>query len=121
VIAGAVTCWVAGFDVFYALQDEAFDTAERLKSLVVGLGQGRAIFVAKALPGPAVAALLAFGRGANLGWPYYAGVGIGAGLIAWEHQLVKPGDLSRLNAAFFTANGIVSIVVFLGALVDRMI
>jgi len=49
------------------------------------------------------------------------GAGIGAGLIAWEHQLVKPGDLSRLDAAFFTANGIVSIVVFLGALVDRII
>jgi 4-hydroxybenzoate polyprenyltransferase len=121
VIALAVTCWVAGFDVFYALQDEAFDRAERLKSLVVRLGQGRAIFVAKLLHGLAVAALLVFGWGAALGWPYYVGVGIGAGLIAWEHQLVKPGDLSRLNAAFFTANGIVSIVVFLGALVDRVI
>ncbi len=121
VIAVAVTCWVAGFDVFYALQDEAFDRAERLGSLVVRLGQARAIFVAKALHGLAVAALLVFGWGAGLGLPYYAGVGIGAGLIAWEHQLVRPGDLSRLNAAFFTANGIVSIVVFLGALVDRVI
>jgi len=121
VIAAVVTCWVAGFDVFYALQDEAFDRAERLKSLVVRLGQGRAILVAKALHGVAVAALLAFGWGAGLGWPYYVGVGIGAGLIGWEHQLVRPGDLSRLNAAFFTANGIVSIVVFLGALVDRIV
>ena len=120
-IAAAVTCWVAGFDIFYALQDEAFDRAERLKSLVVRLGQGRAIFVAKLLHGLSVAALLLFGWGAALGWPYYLGVGIGAGLIAWEHQLVKPGDLSRLNAAFFTANGIVSIVVFLGAMVDRVI
>jgi 4-hydroxybenzoate polyprenyltransferase len=120
-IALAVTCWVGGFDVFYALQDEAFDRAERLKSLVVRLGQGRAIFVAKVLHGIAVAALLLFGWGASLGWPYYVGVGIGAGLIAWEHQLVIPGDLSRLDAAFFTANGIISIVVFLGALVDRVI
>jgi len=121
VIAAAVTCWVAGFDVFYALQDEAFDRAERLKSLVVRLGQGRAIFAAKVLHGVAIAALLVFGWGAGLGWPYYLGVGVGAGLIAWEHQVVKPGDLSRLNAAFFTANGIVSIVVFLGALVDRIV
>ena len=121
VVAAAVTCWVAGFDVFYALQDEAFDRAERLKSLVVRLGQGRAILVAKLSHGLAVTALLLFGWGAGLGWPYYVGVGIGAGLIAWEHQLVRPGDLSRLNAAFFTANGIVSIVVFLGALVDRVI
>jgi 4-hydroxybenzoate polyprenyltransferase len=121
VIAVAVTCWVAGFDVFYALQDEAFDRAERLGSLVVRLGAGRAIFAAKLLHGLAVAALLLFGWGAALGWPYYVGVGIGAGLIAWEHRLVRPGDLSRLNAAFFTVNGIVSIVVFLGALVDRVI
>lgn len=121
VIAGAVTCWVAGFDIFYALQDEAFDRAERLRSLVVRLGQARAILMAKALHRFAVLALLAFGYGAGLGWPYYLGIGIGAGLIAWEHRLVRAGDLSRLNAAFFTANGIVSIVVFLGALVDRVI
>jgi len=61
------------------------------------------------------------GLGAGLGIAYYAGVAIGAVLIAYEHRLVKPGDLSRLNAAFFTANGIVSVVVLLGALVDRML
>src|SRR6267378_2531845 len=121
VIALAVACWVAGFDIFYALQDEAFDRAERLRSLVVRLGQARAIFAAKLLHGMAIVALVAFGYGAALGAAYFAGVGIGAGLIAWEHQLVRPGDLSRLNAAFFTANGIVSIVVFLGALVDRVL
>lgn len=121
VIAAAVACWVAGFDVFYALQDEAFDRAERLRSAVVRLGPPRAILLAKLLHGIAIVALLAFGVGAGLGWPYFAGVGIGAGLIAWEHQLVRPGDLSKLNAAFFTANGIVSIVVFLGALVDRVL
>src|SRR2546425_825711 len=61
------------------------------------------------------------GLAAGLGVAYYAGVAIGAALIAYEHRLVRPGDLSRLNAAFFTANGIVSVVVFLGALVDRML
>jgi len=116
----AVTFWVGGFDVFYALPDEAFDRAERLESLVVRLGQARAIQVAKVLHGLALVALLAFGIGAGLGAAYYVGVVVGAGLIVWEHQLVRPGDLSRLNAAFFTANGIVSIVVFLGALVDRL-
>lgn len=121
VLAGAVACWVAGFDVFYALQDEAFDRAERLRSLVVRWGAARAIWMAKALHGLAIAALLAFGVGAGLGWPYFVGVGVAAGFIAWEHRLVKPGDLSRLDAAFFTANGIVSVVVFLGALVDRII
>ena len=116
----AVTFWVAGFDVFYALPDEAFDRAERLESLVVRLGQARAILVAKLVHGLALAALVAFGVGAGLGGAYYAGVAAGAAVIAWEHRLVRPGDLSRLNAAFFTANGIVSIVVFLGALIDRL-
>jgi len=117
----AVTFWVGGFDIFYALPDEAFDRAERLESLVVRLGQARAILVAKLLHGVALAALVAFGVGAGLGAAYYAGVAAGAAVIAWEHRLVRPGDLSRLNAAFFTANGIVSIVVFLGALVDRIL
>lgn len=121
VIAFAVMCWVAGFDIFYALQDEAFDRAERLRSLVVRFGKGPAIVLAKTLHGFAIAALLAFGYGTRLGWPYFVGVGVGAAIIAWEHQLVTPSDLSRLNAAFFTANGIVSIVVFLGALVDRIL
>src|SRR5438309_1866972 len=69
----------------------------------------------------ALAPLILFGLGAHLGVAYYGGVALGAALIAWEHQLVKPGDLSRLNAAFFGANGLVSIVVFLGALVDRVL
>ncbi len=103
------------------VQDEDFDRAERLKSLVVRLGQGPAIFAAKLLHGLALVALVVFGLGAGLGVAYYAGVAIGAALIAYEHRLVRPGDLSRLNAAFFTANGIVSVVVFLGALVDRML
>lgn len=120
-LAAAVTCWVAGFDVFYALQDEAFDRAQGLRSAVVRLGQRNGIVFAKLLHGLAIVALLLFGWGAGLGVWYYAGVAAGAAVIAWEHQLVKPGDLSRLNAAFFNANGIVSVVVFLGALVDRLV
>jgi len=119
--AAAVTFWVSGFDVFYALQDETFDRVERLESLVVRLGQERAILVAKLLHGLALVALVAFGLGAGLGVAYFAGVALGAALIAWEHRLVRPGDLSRLDAAFFGANGLVSIVVFLGALVDRVL
>jgi 4-hydroxybenzoate polyprenyltransferase len=121
VVTLAVTCWVAGFDVFYALQDEDFDRAERLRSLVVRLGQGPGILAAKLLHGVAILALVWFGAAAGLGWMYFAGVGIGAGVIAWEHQLVRTGDLSRLDAAFFTANGMVSVIVFLGALGDRVL
>ncbi len=121
VVAVAVACWVAGFDIFYALQDEAFDRDEGLRSLVVRLGQGWAIIVAKLLHGAAVAALIVFGKGAGLGLPYFACVMIAIVVIGWEHRQVQPGDLSKLNAAFFTANGVVSIVVFLGALVDRVL
>src|SRR5256886_12660775 len=117
----AETLWVGGFGVYYAIQEEAFERAERLASLVVRFGQARAILVGKLLHGLALGALVLFGLGARLGIGYYGGVVVGAALIAWEHRLVKPRDLSRLNAAFFTANGIVSIVVFLGALVDRVL
>src|SRR5438093_1863336 len=101
-----VTLWVGGFDVFYALQDEDFDRTERLESLVVRLGPRRAILAAKLLHGLALGALLLFGIGAGLGVPYYAGVALGAAFIAWEHQLVQAGALSRLNAAFFGAHGL---------------
>jgi 4-hydroxybenzoate polyprenyltransferase len=120
-MAAAVTFWIAGFDIFYALQDEAFDRDEGLHSAVVRFGQTRAILVGKLLHGLTVLALIAFGLGAGLGIAYYAGVGVGAALIAYEHQLVKPGDLSQLDAAFFTANGIVRGLVFVGAVVDGVI
>jgi 4-hydroxybenzoate polyprenyltransferase len=119
-VALAVSCWVAGFDIFYALQDEQFDRALGLRSAIVRLGVPRGILAAKLLHAVAILALAGFGAGARLGWLYYLGVAIGAVIIAWEHHLVRPGDLSRLDAAFFTANGIVSIVVFLGALGDRL-
>lgn len=121
VIAGAVACWVAGFDVFYALQDEGFDREHGLRSAVVRLGPARSIVFAKVLHGFAIVGLLLFGVGAGLGVAYFTGVAVAAALITWEHRLVRADDLSRLNAAFFTANGIVSIVVFIGALVDRLV
>jgi 4-hydroxybenzoate polyprenyltransferase len=120
-MAAAVTFWIGGFDIFYALQDEGFDRVEGLHSAIVRFGQARGILIGKLLHGLTVLALVAFGAGAGLGVAYYVGVALGAAIIAYEHQLVKPGDLSRLNAAFFTANGIVSVVVFLGALVDRVL
>ncbi len=121
VLAIAVTLWVAGFDVFYALQDEAFDRAEGLKSAVVRFGRAGSIVLAKVMHGATVIALLVFGWAAGFGLPYVAGIAAGAAILAWEHRLVKPGDLSRLNAAFFTANGLISIIVFLGALGDRIL
>ena len=121
VLALAVMTWVAGFDVFYALQDERFDREHGLKSAVVLLGKPASILVAKLLHAVTVVGLLAFGFGAGLGWMYYAGVGLSAAILVWEHQLVHPQDLSRLDAAFFTMNGVLSIIVFVGAIGDRLL
>lgn len=120
-LAGAITCWVGGFDVLYALQDEDFDRGHGIRSIVVSLGRARAIWVARLLHGLTVALLVWYGSGTAFGWIYYAGVAAAALLLLWEHRLVKPDDLSKLDAAFFTMNGVMSIVVFLGALADRVV
>lgn len=121
VIGVAVLTWVAGFDVFYALQDEAFDRAHGVKSAVVRLGRSRAILVARVLHGVTLAALVAFGLGTEFGAWYYTGVAVAAGILAYEHRLVQPDDLSRVDAAFFQMNGVMSVVVFLFTLGDRVI
>ncbi|HEX5004528.1 MAG TPA: UbiA-like polyprenyltransferase [Gemmatimonadales bacterium] len=116
----AVATWVAGFDIFYALPDQAFDRASGLRSAVVRLGEARAILLAKLLHGITIPALALFGWGAGLGAWYYAGVAVAAGILAYEHRLVQPGDLSRLDAAFFRMNAVMSVTVFGFALLDRL-
>jgi 4-hydroxybenzoate polyprenyltransferase len=120
-IALAVLTWVAGFDVFYALADEDFDRESGLGSAAVRLGTSRAILLAKALHGVTIPALALFGWGAGFGLWYFAGVVVAAGILVYEHRLVKPGDLSRLDAAFFTMNGVMSLTVFGFAVVDRVV
>ncbi|HZA98292.1 MAG TPA: UbiA-like polyprenyltransferase [Gemmatimonadales bacterium] len=116
-----VATWVAGFDIFYALPDSGFDRAEGLRSAVVRLGEERAIVLAKLLHGITIPALALFGYGAGFGAWYYAGLVVATAILAYEHHLVRPNDLSRLDAAFFTMNGVMSVVVFGFALVDRLI
>lgn len=116
-----VATWVAGFDIFYALPDEQFDRSEGLRSAVVRLGTTRSILLAKVLHGITIPALAAFGWGAGFGPVYYAGLVVAAGILVYEHSLVKPNDLSRLDAAFFTMNGIMSVTVFGFALADRLL
>ena len=120
-VAAAVATWVAGFDIFYALPDEKFDRQEGLRSAVVRLGRSRAILLAKLLHGATIPALALFGYGMGFGPWFYAGLVVAAGILAYEHSLVRPGDLSRLDAAFFTMNGIMSVTVFVFALVDRLV
>jgi 4-hydroxybenzoate polyprenyltransferase len=120
-VAAAVATWVAGFDIFYALPDEGFDRSEGLRSAVVRLGETRAILLAKLLHGVTIPALALFGYGMGFGLWYYAGLVVAAAILAYEHSLVHAGQLSRLDAAFFTMNGIMSLVVFLFALADRLV
>jgi 4-hydroxybenzoate polyprenyltransferase len=117
----AVATWVAGFDIFYALPDAGFDRAQGLRSAVVRLGERRAILLAKLLHGVTIPALGLFGWGAGFGGWYFAGLLVAAGILLYEHQLVRPGHLSRLDAAFFTMNGVMSVTVFAFALVDRAV
>jgi 4-hydroxybenzoate polyprenyltransferase len=120
-VTAAVATWVAGFDMFYALPDAGFDRDQGLRSAVVRLGESRAILLAKLLHGVTIPALALFGWGAGFGAWYFAGLAVAAGILVYEHQLVRPGDLSRLDAAFFTMNGVMSVTVFAFALLDRIL
>jgi 4-hydroxybenzoate polyprenyltransferase len=119
VVSAAVATWVAGFDIFYALPDAGFDRDNGLRSAVVRLGEGPAILLAKGLHAVTIPALALFGYGAGFGAWYYAGLAVAAGILIYEHHLVRPGDLTRLDAAFFTMNGVMSVTVFAFALLDR--
>ena len=114
-MAGVAT-WIGGFDVLYALADREFDRTAGLHSIPARLGVAGALIVSALLHVVALAALVALGVTAGLGPIYVAGVAIVAALLIWEHAIVRPGDLSRLNVAFFSLNGYVS-VVFLAATV----
>ena len=121
VLGLAVLFWVAGFDIFYSLQDVEYDRSKGLHSIPVLLGVKNAILLGKVFHGLMVAFLLIIPLGLPLGWIYYLGLAVVSGLIAYEHQLVKPDDLSRLDAAFFNMNGYISVTIFLFTLVDALV
>lgn len=114
----AVLVWTAGFDVLYALQDFDFDAAEGLHSIPRRLGVGRSLRVAARLHMVLIALLALQIPLFGLGLWYGLGVAAVAALLFYEHSLVTPSDLSRLDAAFFTMNGIISVVVFAAVLLD---
>ncbi len=121
VLSLAVTTWGGGFDILYALQDEAFDRANGLHSIPVAMGQLRAMQLSRALHLTTVVALAVVGYVTDGGVLYGVGVGVVAALLLYEHSLVKPGDLSRLDAAFFTLNGVISILFFLFVFGERLL
>jgi 4-hydroxybenzoate polyprenyltransferase len=112
-LTAAVTCWTAGFDIIYACQDYEFDSAEALHSIPRALGIPGALRVARALHAAMVISLLALVYSLHLGGLALAGVAAVTALLIYEHSLVKPNDFSRVNAAFFTMNGYVSVLFFL--------
>ena len=120
-LAAAVMSWVGGFDILYALQDIEFYREHRLHSIPAALGETRGIMVSRGLHALAVGALAAVGVGAGLGGFYFAGVAAVGALLMYEHSLVRPGDLSKLDAAFFTMNGVISLTFFGFVLAGRIV
>ncbi|OLC39473.1 MAG: 4-hydroxybenzoate octaprenyltransferase [Acidobacteria bacterium 13_1_20CM_2_55_15] len=112
-LSGAVTFWVAGFDLIYALQDVEFDRKAKLFSLPSRYGVAPALRVSSVFHGATVILLIATAVITNLGWMAYAGIAVVASILYWEHRLVTPDDLSRINVAFFNLNGYVSILLLL--------
>jgi 4-hydroxybenzoate polyprenyltransferase len=105
----AVLCWVSGFDVIYALQDEEFDRDEKLHSIPSYLGKKNALMVSNLLHVLSAAFVIAPIFFTDLSWPYYIGLLVFIGMLIYQHQLVKPNDLSKVNFAFMTTNGIASV------------
>jgi 4-hydroxybenzoate polyprenyltransferase len=120
VLGLAVATWVAGFDLFYSLFDVDVDRAQGLHSVATRFGVRGVFLGARALHVTTVACLCAVGAGLPVGVSYWLGVAVVAGLLAYEHRLVRPDDLSRLDMAFFTMNGVISVAFFAFVLVDAV-
>ena len=120
-LAAAVSTWVAGFDIIYACQDVEFDRTKKLHSMPARFGIGKALLVSKALHVITFTCLVALGLNLALGAAYAVGVAIVGAMLVYEHSLVSENDLSKVNAAFFTTNGIVSIAAFIAILIDKLL
>jgi len=116
----AAGCWVAGFDIIYACQDIDVDRRDGLHSLPADVGVAPALAAARALHALMLAALIVAGWSLELGAWYYVGLAVTGLLLAYEHRLVSPRDLSRVDAAFFTTNGVISLLL-LGAVVAETV
>ncbi len=110
VLGAAVALWIAGFDLFYSLFDREVDVQQGLHSAAVRFGVNGVFWGARVLHAATIVLLAAAGLGLSLGWFYWLGVAVVALLLVYEHSLVRPDDLSQLDAAFFTVNGVISVV-----------
>src|SRR5206468_10575810 len=114
----AVLFWTAGFDVIYSLQDEEHDRRAGLKSIPARFGARGALWISALFHLAMVALLLAVWRLSGGGWLFLAGIAATCLALLYQHAIVKPGDLSRVDAAFFTANGFVSVTLALCGIAD---
>jgi len=106
----AVIFWVSGFDIIYALQDEEFDRSQSLYSIPAWLGKARALRVSELLHVLSAVCVIAAGLIGGFGAAYWIGIVVFSGMLFYQHSVVKPNDLSKVNLAFMTANGIASVV-----------
>ncbi|MEO7445675.1 MAG: UbiA-like polyprenyltransferase [Ferruginibacter sp.] len=114
----AVICWVSGFDIIYALQDEGFDRQHNLQSIPARLGKKNALMVSVFLHMFSAGFVIIAGFTGGFGWLYWIGTGVFCALLIYQHSLVKPIDISRVNIAFMTANGIASVVFAFFVILD---
>ncbi len=117
----AVIFWVSGFDIIYALQDEEFDKSNQLYSIPAWLGKGKALLVSEFLHLLSAGAVVYAGVYGHFSWLYWIGVLVFIGMLAYQHSVVKPNDLRRVNLAFMTANGIASVVFAIFVIADLFI
>ncbi|MRG45997.1 4-hydroxybenzoate octaprenyltransferase [Chitinophaga sp. SYP-B3965] len=116
-----VLCWVSGFDIIYALQDEEFDKSQQLHSIPTWLGKAGGLRFSEALHLVAAGLAITIGLLGGFHWLYWIGAGVFMLMLLMQHRLVKPNDLSRVNLAFMTTNGIASVVFALFAIADMFI
>jgi 4-hydroxybenzoate polyprenyltransferase len=119
-LGGAVAAWVAGFDLFYSLLDLEVDQRERLHSWATRFGERGAFQGARGFHVLTVAFLVAAGLGLPVGIAYWLGGAVVAALLLYEHSLIRPGELQRLDTAFFTMNGVISVAFFCFVLADSV-
>ncbi len=117
----AVVCWVSGFDIIFALQDEAFDKENNLYSIPSVLGKAKALHISEVLHAVAAIAISFAGYYWHFGWLYWIGATVFCGMLIYQHLIVKPNDLSRVNIAFMTANGIASVVFAVFVIADMFL
>ena len=113
-----VLFWVSGFDIIYALQDEEFDKQYELKSIPAWLGKAKALRVSELLHVLSAVCVIAAGWYGGFGWLYWIGVAVFIGMLIYQHSIVKPNDLSKVNIAFMTANGIASVLFAVFVIAD---